>query len=171
MTDPAEELIACGRVGRAHGVQGAVLVEAWTDSAEARFAPGAVLQTSAAPLTVAGARLHSGRWIVTFEGVADRQGAEALRGTQLLVRRGDREPIEDPDEFYDSDLVGLRVRSVDGSEVGAVSAVLHGLGGDTLAVDATGREVLVPFVAAIVPTIDVGAGYVVVDPPEGLFDL
>jgi 16S rRNA processing protein RimM len=176
VTDPAGEdgLIVCGRIGRAHGLRGEVIVEAWTDTPAERFASGAALHTEPAgvgPLTVATARPQSGRWIVQFAEVPDRTAAEALRGAMLLVHRTDRTPIDDPDEFYDSDLIGLAVHTASGALVGRVSEVVHGPAGDLLAVDAGDREHLVPFVAPIVPTVDIAGGTVVINPPEGLLDL
>ena len=172
--DPSEAAIACGRIGRAHGLNGEVAVDPWTDTPAERFARGATLLTEPAgngPLTVASARERQGRWLLAFDGVADRTAADALRGTLLLVRGDQRRPIEDPDEFYDSDLVGLTVRDRDGSVVGTVVEVVHGPGGDSLAVRNGEREHLVPFVSAIVPTVDVAGGLVVIDPPEGLLEL
>jgi 16S rRNA processing protein RimM len=172
--DPSDEAVACGRIGRAHGLHGEVVVDPWTDTPAERFAPGVTLLAEPAangPLTVAAARERQGRWLVAFDGVADRTAAEALRGTVLLVPGDQRPPIDDPDEFYDSDLVGLTVRNRDGAVVGTVVEVVHGPGGATLAVHNGEREHLVPFVAAIVPTVDVAAGVVVIDPPEGLLEL
>jgi 16S rRNA processing protein RimM len=172
--DPSDEPIACGRVRRAHGLRGEVVVDPWTDAPAERFAAGATLRTQPetnGPLTVESAYERQGRWIIAFEGVADRTAAEALRGTVLLVRRGHRRAIEDPDEFYDTDLVGLTVRDRAGAVVGTVVEVVHGPGGDSLAVENREREHLVPFVSAIVPSVDVAAGVVVIDPPEGLLEL
>jgi 16S rRNA processing protein RimM len=172
--DASDEPIACGRVGRAHGLRGEVVVDPWTDTPAERFAAGATLQAQPeinGPLTVASAYERQGRWIVAFDGVSDRTAAEALRGTVLLVRRAQRRPIEDPDEFYDTDLVGLTVRDRDGTVVGTIVDVVHGPGGDSLAVENGEREHLVPFVSAIVPTVDVAGGVVVIDPPDGLLDL
>lgn len=174
MAEDLGDLIAVGRVGPARGVRGDVFVEPWTDTPAERFAPGAVLRTdpaSAGPLTVEASSSAGGKLVVRFEGVADRAGAEALRGTQLLIPAAEREPIADPDEFYDTDLVGLTARTVDGSDLGAVTDVLHAGAASYLVVHVAGRDRLVPFVAAIVPTVDVAAGLVVIDPPEGLFDL
>jgi 16S rRNA processing protein RimM len=172
--EPSDELIACGRIGRAHGLRGEVVVDPWTDTPAERFAEGITLPTQPetnGPLTVASAYERQGRWIVAFDGVADRTAAEALRGTVLMVRGVQRRPIEDPDEFYDSDLVGLTVQDRDGAVVGTVVEVVHGPGGDSLAVQNGEREHFVPFVSAIVPTVDVAAGLVVIDPPEGLLEL
>lgn len=172
--------LTVGRIGRAHGLRGEVSVEVRTDDPHSRFAPGAVLATEPAhrgpahrgPLTVAAARYANGRLLVCFGGVGDRSAAEALRGTLLVVDADDLPPPEDPDEFYDHELVGLRVLTVDGVAVGTLSEVLHLPGGDVLAVSRPDApQLLVPFVAAMVPGVDVSAGRVVIDPPPGLLEL
>jgi len=170
----ADEFVAVGRVGPARGVRGDVFVEPWTDVPQERFAPGAVLRTepaAAGPLTVETSSLGGGKLVVRFAGVDDRPGAEALRGVQLLIAVGERPALDDPDEFYDSDLVGLEARGTDGARIGPITDVVHAAGASYLAVAVDGRDRLVPFVAAIVPTVDLANGYVVLDPPDGLFDL
>jgi 16S rRNA processing protein RimM len=103
--------------------------------------------------------------------VADRSTAESLRGVLLLAEVADDERPDDPDEFYDHQLAGLAVVTTRGGHVGDVAEVLHLPSQDLLAVrTADGREVLIPFVAQIVPSIDLEAGRVVVDPPPGLID-
>lgn len=167
-------LVTVGRVGRAHGIRGEVSVEVRTDSPEARFAIGTRLTTEperAGPLTVRQVRWHSGRLLVGFEGVTDRSGAEALRGVRLLAQVAADERPTDPDEFFDHQLIGLDVATARGDHVGVVAAVVHLPGQDLLALrreDAT--EVLVPFVAEIVPDVDLPAGRIVIDPPRGLLD-
>lgn len=163
--------LAVGRIGRAHGVRGEVSVEIRTDDPGARFAPGSSLATdpaSAGPLTVETVRSHSGRLLVRFAGFEDRTAAEALRGTLLLVDSADIPPTEDPDEFHDHELIGLGAVTTDGTEVGEIADVEHP-GQDLLVVRTPdGRDVLVPFVGAIVVDVDVPAGRVVLDPPPGL---
>ncbi|MQA87073.1 MAG: ribosome maturation factor RimM [Streptosporangiales bacterium] len=164
--------LVVGRVGRPHGIRGELLVEVLTDDPAARFAPGSVLATSrpgVGPLTVERTRWHSGRLLVTFAGVTDRSAAEAMGGTQLLVDSADLPAIEDPDEFYDHELVELTVETTDGVPVGVVVDVLHH-GQDILVVRSADVETLVPFVAAIVPKVDLAAGRLVIDPPPGLLD-
>jgi 16S rRNA processing protein RimM len=167
--------LVVGRIGRPHGIRGEVSVELRTDSPDERFAEGSVLATDPAergPLTVSRLHWHSGRLLLTFNGVVDREGAEALRGTLLVVDSGDLPELGDPDEFYDHQLVGLRAELPDGAELGTVQDVLHAPAEDLLAITAAdGAELLVPFVSAIVPTVDLRGGRVVVDPPEGLLDL
>ncbi|MGH3416686.1 MAG: ribosome maturation factor RimM [Actinocrinis sp.] len=167
--------LVVGRIGRAHGLRGEVTVEVRTDDPDLRFAAGATLETDPAargPLTIAAGRAQGGRLVLLFEGVADRTGAEALRNTLLIVYADPDELPADPEEFFDHQLVGLRVVTVDGREVGTVSEMLHLPTQDVFAVKrADGREVLVPFVAEIVPDVDLDEGVVHVDPPPGLLEL
>ena len=165
--------VTVGRIGRAHGIRGYVVVGVRTDEPQLRFAVGSRLDTDPAatgPLTVAAARWHSGELLVRFEGVTDRTVAEGLRGTWLRVDSASLTPLPDPDEFRDTDLIGLSVRTTDGTPVGEVTDVLHH-GQDLLSVrPADGAEVLVPFVKAIVTEVDVAGGTLVIDPPPGLLN-
>jgi 16S rRNA processing protein RimM len=175
---PSPDTVVVGRIGRPHGVRGEVTVEVRTDDPELRFAVGSVLRTEPAsrgPLTVVGRRWHREILLLTLEGPTglsvSREDAEALRDTELHVPVADLPELDDPDAFYDHQLVGLAVRLVDGTPQGEVTAVRHE-GADLLVVHRIeGGELLVPFVAAIVPTVDVAGGFVEVDPPEGLLDL
>ena len=179
MAGPApDDLVVVGRIGRPQGIRGEVTVEVRTDAPDERFAAGAVLLTDPperGPLTVERARDHSGRLVVAFAGVADRTAAEQLRDTLLQVDVSTLAPLDDPDEFHDWQLRGLAARLPDGTPVGAVTDVLHLPHGDVLVVERSAgqggsTEVLVPFVRAIVPEVDVAGGAVVLDPPPGLLD-
>ena len=113
--------LVIGRIGRAHGVRGDLFVEPMTDEPDHRYADGTVLMTSDnTTLTVATSKWHSGRFVVHFEGIEDRTAAEALRGQTLTIDVDPTELPEDPDEFYDHQLVGLNVKLEDGSLVGVV---------------------------------------------------
>ena len=166
--------LVVARIGRAHGIKGQVSVEVRTDEPELRLAPGAVLVTdpaSAGPLTVADTRLHSGRLLLRFKGVDDRNGAEALRGTLLIAEVDPAQTPQDPEEFYDHQLIGLGVVLADGTPVGELAAVLHLPAQDLLSVKRPdGSEALVPFVREIVPEIDLEHRRVVLTPPPGLLD-
>lgn len=145
-----------------------------TDEPELRFAKGSRLDTDpagAGPLTVAGTRWHSGELLVRFEGIADRDAAGELRGTWLLVDSATIAPPEDPDEFLDTDLIGLSVRTLDGTAVGIVGDVLHPAQDILVVKTPDAREVMIPFVKAIVPEVDLKSGVVTIDPPEGLLNL
>jgi 16S rRNA processing protein RimM len=244
--------LVVGRVTRPHGVRGEVSVEVHTDDPDLRFAVGRVMATdpaAAGPLTVESVRWHSGRLLVRFAGVGDRNQAEELRGTWLTLDSAEVGPTGDPDEFHDHELIGLAVVTTSGEPVGRVTDVRHfgqdllviepaparspagpgaspsgvssagvspaeaavaetdaagsglagsgapevaapevgpvptgpaqagrGPGGPALAARAQprnglGSELLVPFVAAIVPEVDVAAGRLVIDPPPGLLEL
>ncbi|MTD55301.1 ribosome maturation factor RimM [Amycolatopsis pithecellobii] len=167
--------VVVGRIAKAHGIRGELAVDVRTDSPEARFAEGSVLTARhrdgrTRSLTIAAARAHSGRLLVSFEQVQSREDAEAVRGMLLLADTADLPPTDDPDEFYDHELEGLRAELADGTVVGTVQEIVHSPGGELLTLDREGRTVLVPFVRAIVPVVDVAAGRVVLDPPEGLLD-
>lgn len=170
-------LLTVGRVVRPHGVRGEVVVEVRTDEPQDRYAVGAELiagseRDGLRRLTVAGSRAHHGWLIVTFEGVDDRDGAEALRGTLLEVDSATVPPPEDPDEFHDHQLVGLSAVTTAGEPLGDVVRIDHAPGADLLVVERPGgRTTLVPFVTAIVPEVDLDGGRVVVDPPPGLLEL
>jgi 16S rRNA processing protein RimM len=166
------DFVVVGRIGRAHGLKGELFVEPRTDEPERRFAAGQVLGTGAASLTVAASRTHSGRLVVAFEEIADRTAAEASRGTELTCLVDPDEMPEDPDEFYDHQLEGLRVVTTDGRLVGNVNEVLHTAAGELLSVASeTGAEVLVPFVSAIVTGVSLEDRTIEIDPPEGLLEL
>lgn len=165
--------VVVGRIGKAHGIRGDVTVEPRTDEPEKRFAVDAELlvqHDAHAPLVVDDARDHSGRLLVRFRGVNDRNAAEALRGLILEADVDPNELPDDDDEFYDHQLVGLSAQTKDGLELGTVTDVVHLPGHDLLAVHSElFGEVLVPFVQEIVTEVDVMNGIVIMDPPGGLF--
>jgi 16S rRNA processing protein RimM len=214
--------LVVGRVTRPHGVRGEVSVEVRTDDPDLRFAVGRVMATdpaAAGPLTVESVRWHSGRLLIRFAGIDDRNQAEELRGTWLTLDSAEVGSTGDPDEFHDHELIGLAVVTTSGQPVGRVTDVRHfgqdllviepaparspagpeagpagagpagagpvptgpaqagrGPGGPALAArvrpgDGLGGELLVPFVAEIVPEVDVAAGRLVIDPPPGLLEL
>lgn len=189
-------LLIVGRIGKPHGIRGEVTVEVRTDEPDARFAPGAVLRTEPgatprtasesgasesgagvpyrvpAELVVESVRWHQGRLLVAFEGVLDRDVAEALRGTLVGVESSEVAPPEDPEEFHDHQLVGLSVVTPTGERLGEVARIDHAPASDLLVLRRPeGKTALIPFVKAIVPQVDLAGGRVVVDPPGGLLDL
>ena len=172
--------VIVGRVGRPHGIRGEVVIGVRTDEPDLRFAVGAVLDAGedvegpagGGRLTVASVRWHSGQLLVAFAGIADRTAAGELTGSWLSVDSSQLPDLADPDEYRDHELIGLAVRTVAGAPVGVVADVLHH-GQDLLVVqraDGKDGECLVPFVKAIVPEVDVRAGFLVIDPPPGLLD-
>jgi 16S rRNA processing protein RimM len=169
--------LVVGRVARAHGVTGEVVVDIRTDDPDTRFAPGTTLRARPSrggperDYVVDSAREHSGRLLVRLDGVADRNAAEALKGTVFLVDTADLPPIEDPDEFYDHQLEGLQVVTTTGTTVGFVAEVLHTAAGELLSVSSEDGEVLVPFVSAIVTSVSLADHTIEIDPPEGLLEL
>ncbi|SPM37591.1 Ribosomal 30S subunit maturation factor RimM, required for 16S rRNA processing [Mycobacterium rhizamassiliense] len=169
-----------GRVVKAHGITGEVVVDVRTDDPEARFAPGVTLRAKPSrgdgpqrSYVVAAAREHSGRLLVRLDGVDDRDTADALRGNVFVVDSGDLPPIDEDDTYYDHQLEGLAVRTTGGQDIGVIAEVLHTAAGELLAVTRTdgGAELLVPFVGAIVMSVSLDDRIVEIDPPEGLLDL
>jgi 16S rRNA processing protein RimM len=173
------DTVVVGRIGRPHGVRGLATVEVRTDDPDLRFAPGAVLVTdppARGPLTIVDKRWHSGTLLLqlaapTGETYGTREAVDALRNTLLLVPVADLPEIEDPDSYYDHQLVGLTARLTDGSVLGEVTAVRHEAQDLRVVRRSDAPEALIPFVSAIVPTVDVAGGFLVVDPPEGLLQL
>ena len=171
-----DDYLVVGRIGRPHGLKGEVAVEPRTDEPDRRFAAGARLQTERNrpgqqthdALTVRSTRWHSGRLLVTFDELADRSAAELARGTVLVVPVDPAETPEDPEEFYDHQLIGLEVEDTGGALVGTVTAVEHTGGQDLLHIEVDGVDVLFPFVSALVPVVDVPGGRLVVDDRPGL---
>ncbi|MEU2868362.1 ribosome maturation factor RimM [Streptomyces olivoreticuli] len=166
--------LVVGRIGRAHGIKGEVTVEVRTDDPELRLGPGAVLATDPAgvgPLTIETGRVHSGRLLLRFAGVKDRTGAEALRNTLLIADVDPEDTPEDPEEFYDHQLMDLDVVTADGTEIGRITEIAHLPSQDLFIVERPdGSEVMIPFVSEIVTEIDLDAQRAVVDPPRGLID-
>lgn len=171
--------VVVGRIGKPHGIRGEVTIDVRTDEPERRFAVGTTLRATPpsgavapgrpATLTVRSARRHRAAWLVTFDEVADRTAAERLRGTVLRAGIAADDTPDDPDEYYDHQLVGLRVEDTDGAHLGEVTAVLHGAAQDLLSVRTPdGRDALVPFVRALVPEVDPAGGRLVVADRPGL---
>jgi 16S rRNA processing protein RimM len=170
--------LTVGRVVKAHGIGGEVVVEIRTDDPAARFAAGNTLRAKRlrgggeeASYVVAEAREHGARLLLRLAGVDDRDAADALRGSLFVVDSDDLPPIDEPDTYYDHQLEGLHVRTTTGQDVGVVAEVLHTAAGELLAVRRDSGEVLVPFVGAIVTSVSLQDRLVEIDPPEGLLDL
>jgi 16S rRNA processing protein RimM len=165
----SESLLRVATVGGAHGLRGEVRLAVHTDDPGTRLAPGTSLRTepaAAGPLTIADLSHRSNHWYVRFEGVADRTAAEGVRGVVLLA-----EPLTDVEEdaWYPHELAGLRAETPDGEHLGEVEGIRHLPAQDVLILrENTGERTLVPFVRAIVPTVDVAGGRVVIDAPLGL---
>ena len=168
--------VVVGRIGKPHGIRGEVTVDVRSDEPDRRYADGAVLRAEAPrgsafahrALTVERTRWHQQVLLVTVAESDDRNAAEGARGVVLHATVPADERPEDPEEFYDHQLVGLAVHDPDGVLLGEVTGLVHGAQ-DLLQVRAVdGRDTLVPFVAALVPEVDLDAGRVVVADRPGL---
>lgn len=162
-----------GRIARAHGIRGQVIVNPETDFPDQRFRPGAELFVERGgridTLTVTTARFHRERPVIGIAGVETMNDAAALAGQELRVPV-DRLAALPPATFYRHDLIGCRVDTRDGRAVGLVRDVEGTLTGSRLVVDGERGEVLIPLVAAICTEVDPAAKRIVIDPPEGLIE-
>ena len=177
--------VRIARIGKPHGVRGEVTVQLFTDDPESRFAPASTLSVhwpQGAPdaaarlpetLTASGFRWNKKVLIARFEEITDRNRAEEMRGSQLFADTHEVELADD--EWHQDDLLGLTAVDTtrDDREVGKVTALISGAAQDLLEVEVAGqrRRILIPFVAEIVPEIDLEAGRVMLTPPAGLLDL
>jgi 16S rRNA processing protein RimM len=174
---PGTTQLRVGRLVKAHGLKGALKIELYTDDPERRFVPGATfaLQVpTSSPwhgkrIELAELRWYNGHPVAFFAGVGDRTAAESLVRAILWVDQDAAELPSEKDAWYDHQLVGLRVVR-GGTEIGRVVRIDHLPAQDLLVVAVDDREVLVPFVAAIVPAVDVESGTITVTPPPGLFE-
>ena len=190
--------IVVARIGKPHGLRGEVTVQLHTDDPAGRLVAGASFATEARSgsgvpreLMIRTARVHNGIWLLSFEGIPDRTGAEGLRGARLVVDTDEAAEAttgfaagsaagsaassaaaDDEDAYYEDELVGLAVESPAGERLGTVASLETGSAQDLLVVTLEdGTSAWIPFVAAIVPEVDLAGGRIVVDPPAGLLDL
>lgn len=168
------QLLLVGRVARAHGNKGQVIVNPDTDFPAERFAEGNILVVEHAggqtERRIASVRFQQGRPIIALEGIETMDDAEALAGAELKMPAAALGALP-PQTYYRHDLVGCEVRTTDGSIIGTVTDVQGPLERSLLAVGAAGGEALIPMVAGIVVEVDLIARRVVIDPPPGLIDL
>ncbi len=174
MTQSWDEMALVGRIARAHGNRGQVIVNLETDFPEERFRPGAELFVARGgkvePLRLADVRFQRERPVLTIDGVGTMDDAEALAGCELRV------PVErlaklPADTFYRHDLIGCRVETLEGRPVGTVSDVEGDIGGSRLVIAGARGEILVPLAFEICRTIDPRGKRIVIAPPEGLLEL
>ncbi len=176
-TDAADIDVVVGRIGKPFGLRGEVTVDVRTDEPERRFARGSTLRAEPPPgsasslpsLTVSTSRMHGTVLLLSFDELPDRTAAESARGIVLHASIPADATPDDPDEFYDHQLVGLAAYDEDGTPLGTVAGLVHGGAQDLLRITTPdGREALVPFVKALVPEVDVAGGRVVIADRPGL---
>lgn len=174
------EFVVVGHVSKPHGTKGEVYVWPLTDRSETTFRVGAEFSISDPEgerpdhdfpaVRVGAVRPYRRGFLVLFDHIDDRNAAETLRDRYLLRRFEDTEPLEQDEIFYHQ-LLGLRVVTVAGVEVGRVKEVYELRPADLLEVEGPERDYLIPFTKEVVVSWDVGEGRVVIDPPEGLLEL
>ncbi len=174
MANQTEKRICLGRIRGAHGLEGAVRLVSFTERPEDIASYGPLSDHSGRRrFVICDLRQIGSGLVARLEGVRDRDAAEALKGLELFVPRTRLAPLPDEDDtWYHADLIGLRAYLADGSVLGTVTAVQNFGAGDLLDIrtEADGRSVLVPFTRAVVPEVDLAAGRLTIDPPEGLLD-
>lgn len=166
-------MVVVGRIARAHGNRGQVIVDPVTDFPEARFNAGSVVQIrrggTIESLTIEHARFHRGRPILDLAGIATMDAAEALAGAELRVASAALQPLP-PGSFYRHDLIGCIVETAAGGAIGEVVAVEGESSGSRLVVKGGNSEILIPL-AEDICRVDIAGRKIVVAPPEGLLDL
>ena len=166
----APGLVCLGAIAGAWGVQGAVRLKSFCAEPAAIAGYGPLVSEDGRSFRLTLLKPLAGAFAARLEGVGTREAAEALKGTRLYAPR-DRLPAPGEDEFYHADLIGLTVVDTGGAVLGRVRSVADHGAGDILEIaGAGGTELLLPFTRAIVPRVDIAAGRIVVDPPEGLLD-
>jgi 16S rRNA processing protein RimM len=155
-----------GRIGRAHGILGEATIEVRTDDAASRFALGASLETDDhGNLVVDSVRVHNGILLLSFVGHTDRNAVEKLRDVLLYADVDIDAPGEDEDDYHVLQLIGCKAHLEDGTPLGEVKDVLNLPGQDVLVIQASSGEVLIPFVRALVPEVDILGKKLTVIPP------
>nr|WP_229671380.1 ribosome maturation factor RimM [Salinibacterium xinjiangense] len=177
MPKPSKSQLRVGRLTKAHGLKGAIKVELYTDAPERRFVPGAVfsLQVPTSSdwhgktLELIELKFYNAQPVAFFAGVLDRSTAETLIKAILWIEHDPAEKSDEEDAWFDHQLIGLAVMR-DGAKVGTISQIDHFPAQDLITVDTPTGDVLVPFVKAIVASVDIEAGTMTVTPPLGLFE-
>jgi 16S rRNA processing protein RimM len=169
-----DDMVLVGRVARAHGNRGQVIVDPATDFPEERFKPGSVLHvrrgSAVETVTIDSARFHRGRPVVALSGVDTMDAAEALAGSELRISADALHALP-AGSFYHHDLIGCSVATPQGEPIGRVVGVEGDAAGSRLVVQGTGGEILVPLVEGICIEVDVAGSRIIVEPPDGLLDV
>ena len=170
-----DDMARVGRIARAHGIRGQVIVNADTDFPGERFQEGAELFVERGgrvqPVRVTSVRFQHDRPVIGLEGIETMTDAEALAGLELRIPV-DRLVALPAGTYYHHDLVGCRVETTDGRPIGVVAKVDAAMGGSRLVVDGGSRgEILIPLAAEICTAVDVEGKRIVIDAPDGLLDL
>jgi 16S rRNA processing protein RimM len=174
---PERVELRVARLVKAHGLKGGVKLELYTDAPELRFTPGAVFSVQVPTdspwfgktIQLVSIREINSHPVAFFEGVEERAVAESLVKAILWVEHDPAQAPEEKDAWFDHQLVGMRVER-DGVTVGVVARVEHFPAQDLLVIDRDGTEVLIPFVKAFVPSVDIDQGVISITPPGGLLE-
>lgn len=166
MNETGKARVLVGAIAAAHGVRGLVRVKSFTADPKSVASYGELSDERGLRhfrLTLQGQAKDG--VIARIDGIDDRDAAEALKGTRLFVDREALPALAEEDEFYQTDLVGLRVEARDGKTLGRVKAVLNFGAGDLLEIEGEGVSLMLPFTRQVVPLVDLPGGRLVADPP------
>ena len=167
-------MVLVGRIARAHGNRGQVIVDPVTDFPEERFKAGSMVHIrrgdTAEPVTIESVRFHRGRPIVALAGIDTMDAAEGLAGIELRIADDALQPLP-AGSYYHHDLIGCSVETSRGAAIGRVTEVEGDAAGSRLVVQTLNGEVLIPMAEGICASVDVTGKRIVVEPPEGLLDL
>lgn len=174
MTAQWDDMVLVGRIARAHGNRGQVIVDPATDFPEERFKAGSVLLIrrgqAAEPVTVESVRFHRGRPIIGLAGIETIDAADALAGSELRIAADALQTLPEG-SYYHHELIGCQVETPRRETIGRVIGVEGGAAGSRLVVETRNGEVLIPMAEGICESVDVPGKKIVVEPPEGLLDL
>jgi 16S rRNA processing protein RimM len=169
-----DEMAAVGRVARAHGIRGLMIINPETDFPHERFRPGAEVFLARGErvekMVISSARFQQDRPVIGFRGIEDMTTAQQLAGAELRVPVAWL-PVLPSGTFYRHDLVGCEVETRNERRLGVVRDVEGTMGGSRLVVETAGGELLIPLAAEICTTIDPERKRIIVEPPEGLLEL
>lgn len=169
-----DDMVLVGRIARAHGNRGQVIVDPATDFPEERFRAGSIVHIrrgdAAQPITIDSVRFHRGRPIIGLAGIDTMDAAEALAGAELRIGDDALRPLP-AGSYYHHDLIGCSVETPRGETIGRVTSVEGDAAGSRLVVETRNGDVLIPMAEGIWQSVDLPARKIVVEPPEGLLDL
>ncbi|SHK27350.1 16S rRNA processing protein RimM [Desulfatibacillum alkenivorans DSM 16219] len=167
----SKDFVEVGQVAGVHGIRGAVLLRSFAENPDIFAKGGKILVKGPGEnlqeFILESSRPHKGKLLAELQGVSDRNGAEALKGRMILVHR-DALPEPEPGEYYWIDLIGMEVAAPDGARLGVLDSIIETGANDVYVIKDGEKEILAPALPWVVLSIDLEAGVMTIDLPEGL---